>query len=330
MKEAQAMTPVELREIKLILAVSEERSFTRAAQRCCITQPALSKAVRRAERALGTLVFDRSSSPLQITPEGKKILEYLKRITAVYNELENYCGSLRLHRGLNLAVGAPAFFCTYVLPPVISAWQLENPDFSIRLIETNESELRRLLSAGLLDMGLTVETPPPDTESFVLQTEGIVLAVPKKCAINAKLAKFRLSEKALRSLGGDVPRVPMKVFAHEKFLFLKEGNDIRTRGMKICRDAGFEPEVVMELDQLLTAYHLAEAGLGLTFVRASLPVYAGMSEDLCFYAVDHPETTRQIRAVYSPQCLQSPRKKAFIDFLRSSLFSVNGTIPHGA
>ena len=107
------MTPVELREIELILAVSEERSFTRAARRCSITQPALSKAVRRAERVFGTLVFDRRSSPLQVTPEGQKIIEYLKRIAGMYNELENYCGSLRLHRGIDVAAGAPAFFCTY-------------------------------------------------------------------------------------------------------------------------------------------------------------------------------------------------------------------------
>lgn len=321
------MTPVELREIELILAVSEERSFTRAARRCSITQPALSKAVRRAERVFGTLVFDRRSSPLQVTPEGQKIIEYLKRIAGMYNELENYCGSLRLHRGIDVAAGAPAFFCTYVLPQVIAAWQLENPDSSIRLIETNESELRRLLSAGMLDMGLTVETPMPGMESFVLRNERIVLAVPKNCSVNSRLAKYRLSEKDLVALGSDVHPVSMKEFAREKFLFLKEGNDIRTRGMKICRDAGFEPQVAMELDQLLTAYHLAEAGLGLTFVRASLPVYAGMPEDLCFYAVNHPETTRQIRAVYSPQCLQVPRKMAFINFLRSSSSVTEGDMP---
>ena len=65
------MEAVEFREMELILAVSEERSFTRAAEKNYISQPALSKIVRRVEKNLGAAVFDRGSSPLRVTPEGR-------------------------------------------------------------------------------------------------------------------------------------------------------------------------------------------------------------------------------------------------------------------
>ena len=58
----------------------------------------------------------------------------------------------------------------------------------------------------------------------------------------------------------------------ENFLFLKRGNDMHRRGLKICRDAGFEPNIVMEMDQLLSACYLAGAGSGITFIRASIPI----------------------------------------------------------
>ncbi len=315
------MEPVEFREMELILAVSEERSFTRAAERCYISQPALSKVVRKAERGLGAAIFDRGSSPLRVTPEGERILEFFRRFEDVQKELEAYCGSLRSRKKIDLTIGAPSFFCTYVLPSVAAAWQLEHPDSSVRLIETNEIELRSLLCAGMLDLGLTVERSVlPGLQSFVLREEQIVLAVPQGCAVNERLKDFALDEDSLRGgLADDAPKVSVREFERENFLFLKKGNDSRERGLKICRDAGFEPHIAMELDQLLTAYHLAEAGLGVTFVRASLPCFEGLSPRLRFYAPDHPDTRRRIYAVF-PERERSPRRREFLDFLRAYPF----------
>lgn len=310
------MEPVEFREMDMILAVSEELSFTRAAEKIFISQPALSKIVRRVERNLGTAVFDRGSSPLRVTPEGERILEYFRRMRAVRDEMERYCGELRRHSGASLTVGAPSFFCTYVLPPAVSAWQMERPDCAVRLVEANDAELRSLLAAGAIDAGLTVESEvPPGIESVVLQREHVILAVPRECPVNKRLLSFALTPEALRT--GTGPAVSVKEFAAEKFLFLKEGNDIRARGLKICRDAGFEPNIVMELDQLLTAYRLAEAGLGITFVRAAIPCCAGFSSDLCLYRIDHPDTVRDVRALYSQAGKTAPLRAAFVEFLRS-------------
>ncbi|MBP5211738.1 MAG: LysR family transcriptional regulator [Pyramidobacter sp.] len=313
------MEAVGFREMELILAVSEERSFTRAAEKNYISQPALSKIVRRVERNLGAAVFDRGSSPLRVTPEGERFLDYFRRMQALRHDLENYCGELRRRGRNSLTVGAPAFFCAYMLPSIVSDFQAQSPDFAVKLIETSDAELRELLLAGVIDAGLTVEKDlPPELNSFVLKTETIALAVPRGNPIVEKLRGMELSEDVLLSGeidGEGVPRVSMKEFAGESFLFLKEGNDIRERGLRICRDAGFEPKIAMELSQLLTAYHLAESGLGVTFTRASIPYYAGISPDLRLYAIDHPDTRRQIRAVFSAKS-RSEALPAFADFLR--------------
>ncbi|MBQ8090629.1 MAG: LysR family transcriptional regulator, partial [Pyramidobacter sp.] len=281
-------------------------------------QPALSKIVRRVEKNLGVPLFDRGSSPLRVTPEGERVLEYFRQMRGLSDDLEKYLADARLHGKNSLTVGAPAFFCAYVLPSLASSFQSEHPDFAVKLIETSDAELRELLAEGVIDAGLTVEEPiSSELDSFVLKTETIVLAVPRANPINAKLRGQELSEDALLSgMTESAPRVAMGEFANERFLFLKEGNDIRTRGLKICRDAGFTPHIVMELAQLLTAYHLAESGLGLTFVRASIPYYAGISPDLCLYAIDHPDTRRNIHAVFSSKS-RSPAPAAFAEFLRS-------------
>ena len=61
---------------------------------------------------------------------------------------------------------------------------------------------------------------------------------------------------------------------------MKPGNDMRERGMRLCREAGFSPRIVMELDQMMTAYYLAAAGEGAAFIRKELPYYAGGTEKL--------------------------------------------------
>lgn len=314
------MEPVEFREIAMILAVGEELSFTRAAEKNYISQPALSKIVRKVEKNLGAAIFDRGSSPVRITPEGQRFIEYFRRLEQVRNELEKYCESLRRQKKADLVIGAPSFFCTYVLPPLVASFQMEHPGFSAKLIETNDAELRELLRAGVLDLGLTVEeNMPADLKSFVLKSESIILAVPRANPINARLRDLALGESDLRGglVNEDAPCVSIGAFAGERFLLLKPGNDIRVRGLKICHDAGFEPQIVMELDQLLTAYRLAEAGLGVAFIRASIPCYAGFSPDLCLYRLDHPDTQRQIRAIFNDRALASERRKSFVAYLKS-------------
>lgn len=312
------MEAIEFRDIDLVLSLSEELNFTRAAEKNYISQPALSKIIKRTEKNLGAPIFERTS-PLKITPEGERFIEYFKALRKTMRDLEDYCDSLSRKKKVDLTIGAPSYFCTYLLPQLVAEYQSEHDDFSVKLIETNDAELRTLLLAGVLDLAFTVETQASsELTSFTLTDETLILAVPRDYPVNEHIKEYALTKGTLR--GGvpsvDVPAVSLSEFADEKFLFLRHGNDSYSRGMKICRDAGFEPHIVMELDQMLTSYRLAEAGLGIAFVRASMPCYAGFSPDLCLYRIDHPDTNRKIRVYYSPAALTQDKKKAFIEHLK--------------
>lgn len=314
------MESVEFRDMLYVLAVYEERSFSRAAEKCYISQPALSKIVKKVEGNLGTLIFDRGSFPLKVTPEGEVFIEYFQRIQAVRREMENYCSDIRLQKKSDLNIGAPSFFCTYVLPPIVTAFQMELPGCSIKLIETNDSDLRKFLMAGVVDMGISVEeNMPSDFESYILKNEYIILAVPAAYPVNDSLGDYAVSYEDIcsgRFRSPEIPSVPMHNFSGERFLFLKQGNDMHRRGLKFCRDAGFEPKIVMELDQLLTAYYLAGAGEGATFTRASIPYYAGPSQSLRYYKIEHPEMTRKIRVYCNKKNQISQKQRAFMDYMK--------------
>lgn len=315
------MELVEAREMVYVLSVWEERSFSRAAERCYISQPALSKIVKRVEGKMGVRIFDRNSSPLRLTRDGEQIIEYIRGMRGTYQKMEAYCEEMTRHQRCDISIGAPSFFCTYVLPPLAAAFKEDNPQVSVKLIEINDADLRELLKNGAVDIGLSVESNMPlGLNSFVLQEEHIILAVPSAFAVNRELEKYAISWEELRDGRGrdcTIPPVPMERFAGENFLLLKQGNDMRKRGIRICRDAGFVPNIVMEMDQLLSAYRLAEAGAGIAFIRASIPYYVG-NENLIFYKIDHPDTFRNVRAYYwEERC--TDMHKIFIEYLKTSV-----------
>lgn len=315
------MEPIEFRDIAYVMAVYEERSFSRAAGKLFLSQPALSKVVRRVERNLGFAVFDRGSVPLTVTPEGEAVIEYFRRLQEVRGEMEQCCEHLRRQRKCDLTVVAPSFFCTYVLPPIVSAFQAENPDYEIKLMEANDSDLREFLKAGIADLGISVDGDiPAGLEFCELKKETVVLAVPADYQVNRGLESCALGREELESgrlQSLEVPGVSMERFSEERFLLLKRGNDMHQRGLKICRDAGFTPRIVMELDQLLTAYYLAEAGEGVAFIRASIPHYTGFSDRLCFYKIDHPETVRSIYVLRNRGVKPTKKQSLFLEYLKT-------------
>ena len=314
------MEPIEFKDIRYILAVENAGSFSRAAEKEYISQPALSRIVKKVEQELGLLIFDRSSMPLQLTPEGREVTAYFRRMLDVQKELEEYCETRIRLKDRVMTIGAPSYFCRYVLPPIIDSFRLEHPEYQIRVIETNDNELREFLSTGAADLGISVGySMPMDLKNISLAEETIVLVVPAASEINERLKEFRLTADEMREgryKEADCPKARVSEFKEERFLFLKEGNDMYRRGMKICRDAGFTPQVVMQLDQLLSAYYLAAAGQGITFTRASIPHYVGGQDQVFFYKIDHPETSRPISVYFSGRSGMEEILKPFTDYVR--------------
>ena len=69
-----------LNELRYIVAVAQERSFGRAAQKCFVSQPALSVAIQKLEEELGTPLFERGKSEITVTPVGERIVEQAQKV----------------------------------------------------------------------------------------------------------------------------------------------------------------------------------------------------------------------------------------------------------
>lgn len=287
------------RNFEYVNAVYQEGSFSKAAQKLFISQPALSASIKKIEAELyGVPLFNRGVNPITLTPAGEYYIREAKKIAELDEQIDQYFASVAGIRSGTLNLGSSSYFCTYVLPDIIHQYSNQNPKCTINLHETDISEMEEKLKSGVLDLMIDVEALDPQIfESVSLGKEYILLAVPTQFTINQKLTEYRLTYDQIRSrdfLSEEIPAVNLALLAEEPFLLLKKQHDIYRRAIELCRHAGFEPRPRLYLDQMLTAYNIAGNGQGVTFFRNTLLDYTGETDRLCYYKLGDQTAVREI------------------------------------
>lgn len=306
-----------LKNMDYVYEVYLNRSFSKAAEKLYISQPALSATIKKVEAEIGLPIFDRSSNPIQLTPAGRYYIESIEYIMHLEKEMRSYFNSLADHKQTSINVGGASFFCTYILPTVVQEFKLKYPDYMVHLLEANADDLMKDLRSGTVDIVIDVEMKgdPKVFDSYAWERENIILAVPSYYKINNVLEKYRLTFKDVvngQYLSEKYPKVNLKAFEKENFLLLKKGNDMYQRSLKMCKKAGFTPSVTMYLDQMLTSYYIACNGKGIAFVRAGVTHYVEATDKLFFYKINDINAYQNIMLYYKkPQ----PLSKAGMDFI---------------
>ena len=293
---------------KYVYEVYKERSFTKAAQNLYISQPSLSARIKKIEEIIGEPLFDRSTTPLQLTEVGKVYIEAAEEITQIEQRVENYINDLAGLKTGNLAVGASTLFAAYVVPSLITQFNQKFPDVHIQLIEGNTAELEEMLGSNALDF--VIDNYHYDSILYNKELyceENILLAVPKHFAVNEELGMYQLSYKNIKNknyLSRKYPAVPLGRFADLPFIMLTQGNDTRTRGDRLCRNVGFKPNIVLEFNQQSTAYMASSTQLGATFISDILVSQLPTFENLVYYKLDGEEAKRKVFFYYKTRVME--------------------------
>lgn len=308
---------------KYVYEVYKERSFTKAAQNLYISQPSLSARIKKIEEIIGEPLFDRSTTPLQLTEVGKVYIEAAEEITQIEQRVENYINDLAGLKTGNLAVGASTLFAAYVVPSLITQFNQKFPDVHIQLIEGNTAELEEMLGSNALDF--VIDNYHYDSILYNKELyceENILLAVPKHFAVNEELGMYQLSYKNIKNknyLNQKYPAVPLGRFADLPFIMLTQGNDTRTRGDRLCRNVGFKPNIVLEFNQQSTAYMASPTQLGATFISDILVSQLPTFENLVYYKLDGEEAKRKVFFYYKTHKYKTRVMEEFVRMMHEQI-----------
>lgn len=287
-----------LNEMKYVYAVYQEKSFSKAAKKLQISQPALSKMVKKAEKDLGTIIFDRSTIPITVTREGAYYIKSIEDIMFIQRNVKSYFMDLKELNTGSLSLGGSSFFCSFVLPGLIGRFREKYPNVVIDLMEGSVGGLREGLENETLDLVIETATDVgANIERYFYNNENIILAVPTRYQVNRRLQPYRLNYQDIltgRFTGKEVEAVPLYELREVPFITMKPGNDMFQRSKQICRNAGFTMKTVLLVDQVLTSVNIASNGVGAVFIRSDIVSCMPENETLTYYKIADPLAIRPV------------------------------------
>ena len=189
---------MELRHLRYFVAVADELSFTRGAERLRIAQPSLTRQIRDLEDELGVRLLDRTKKKVMLTKEGEFFLERSKRLLGLSDELIQGVHELdhKVSHTVNIGYVANPFH--QVLPASLTAFEKEFPDISINLFGIPSAEQIIAVKDGKLDVGFVgLLEPTEDSDlQFLLVGSYKAVAVMPRSNSRAKKGIINLADLA--------------------------------------------------------------------------------------------------------------------------------------
>ncbi|MBD3896973.1 hydrogen peroxide-inducible genes activator [Halomonas sp. ML-15] len=246
-----------LTELRYIVTLAQERHFGRAAERCFVSQPTLSVAVKKLEEELGVALFERSKSTVQVTPLGEQIVEQAQRVLEQSSVIKELANAGKDQLASPLRVGAIYTIGPYLFPHLVPELARSAPQMPLYIEEGFTAALRRKLRSGELD---AIIVALPFTESDVLTKslydEHFEVLIP---ADHPWTAKATIDKEDL---------------LEERLLLLGEGHCFRDQILETCPAISHQLNspsntLTAEGGSLETIRHMVASKLGITVLPQS-------------------------------------------------------------
>lgn len=248
-----------LRQFEYFLAVVDEGSFTRAADRLFVTQPGLSQQVAALERELGGSLFSRLPRSVTLTPTGRALLPHARTAVSASERASAAARQVSGSDGGELRIACVYSVSLGLLPAVLQRWRADHPQVTVRLFEHRSTEtLAGAMQAGQADVAVGPTPASWKGRLRSLGAEEMVLVLPPAdpggddpyAPLGGELALSRLAEHAWVQYAPDHALSDVLVAA--------------------CEREGFRPRVAVRTEQTAVAPRLAAAGIGPALVPAAI------------------------------------------------------------
>lgn len=262
-----------LTELRYIVTLAREKHFGRAAERCHVSQPTLSVAVKKLEDELGIALFERSKSRIRVTETGARIIDQAQRVLDQVGLIRDMAQDGKNQLNSPLKVGAIYTIGPYLFPHFLPELRRSAPEMPLFIEENYTANLRQKLRQSELD-AIIVALPfeEPEVVTLPLYDEPFVVLLP---------AGHRLARK--KALTADE-------LAQEQLLLLGPGHCFRDQVLESCpplveavtaRSATPSgPALVTEGSSLETIRHMVASGLGITVLPLSAATAVQYQEDI--------------------------------------------------
>jgi DNA-binding transcriptional LysR family regulator len=294
---------MDLRQLRYLVALAEERNFTRAAAREHIAQPALSQQLRRLEHELGLALVQRTTRRVTVTAAGELLVGRARRILA---ELDAAGAELQALRGIqtgHVTVGAMHTMGPVDVSLALAIFHERYPGIELTVREHSSEELAEMLRDDVIDLAFLSVTERIESHGLGLRqlvSEELVAVLPRRHRL-AKRQRIRMAE-----------------LAGEEFISFRHGARLRELLIAAGRHAGFEPRIQLESNESERIRRLVSRGLGVAILPRSDAT--GPGADTTSTTLTDPALTRDITLAWREDRRHAPAAAEFLQ-LAGELFN---------
>lgn len=285
---------MDINQLEVLVAVAQERSFSRAAEVLNRTQPAVSQAIRRLEQEIGEKLFDRSSKDGTLTLGGEILLDYAKQMLNLRQSAQNAIKEIRdLHHG-KVTISANEHTVFYLLP-VIEEFRRLYPLIKIEVRRGVASRIPKEITAREVELGV-VSFKPSDSS---------VVAVP---VMTDELALIVAPTHPLASRG----HVSVRELGVETFIAHNAVSPYRQKVIETFERHKTRLNISVELPSLEAIKRLVETGTGVALIPKLTAKCELESGRLIALSVDEMKLERKLNIVYRRNSVLSHAAKVFL------------------
>jgi LysR family hydrogen peroxide-inducible transcriptional activator len=281
-----------IRAMQYLVTLADLRHFSKAAERCFVSQPTLSTQIRKLEEELGVQLVERSPRHVMLTPVGEEVVARCRGILAEVDAMKAIARRAVDPEGGLLRVGIFPTLAPYLLPHVIPNLRRQFPKLTIRLFEEKTEDILDMLVQGRLDAG--VLALPVGSDQIIareLFEEPFVVAMPEG---------HPLSQKA---------KLTMSDLEEQELLLLEDGHCLREHALEVCQMAGAHEKLDFHATSMETLRQMVAANTGITLMPVlSVKPPVAPTENLITRPFSNQGPTRKIAMIWR-------KSSALSDFL---------------
>ena len=293
-----------LNELRYIVAVAQEKNFGRAAQRCFISQPALSVAIQKLEEELKTQLFERGKSEITVTPVGERIVEQAHKVLEEAARIRDIAQAGRNQLAGLFRLGAIYTVAPYLLPDLVPALNALAPDMPLEIEENITEQLEAALKTGRIDAAIiALPFQPPGIATEFLYEEPFQVVVPQRHPW-AKRKTIDPSE-----------------LAGEHAILLNVGHCFRDQVLESCPELNRGDAPGTRTNSLETIRNMVASGLGISVLPRDALTPKYHSRLVVPVAFAKPVPSRRIALAYR----KSFPRPAAIAAIREAVATCRGT-----
>lgn len=270
-------------QLSYVLAVAENQNFTKAAEKCFVTQPTLSMQIQKLEDQLDVQIFDRSKKPIELTDIGRKIVNQARNIVNESNRIQDIVDQQKGFIGGEFKLGIIPTIMPTLLPMFLNNFIKKHPKVKLKIEELTTEEIISRIKDGHLDAAIAAT--PLEDESIkerVLYFEPFVSYIPKSHRLHSN-KKIDVSDLDINDM-----------------LLLEDGHCFRDGVINLCKTFKNHADDKFQLESgsIETLIKLSNEGLGMTLLPYLHTIDVRDKEVENLHYFNEPSPAREVSIIY--------------------------------